>query len=410
MRPGTLGFISKRLKEAREARGMSAVSLSDLVGVSKQAISQYENNKLSPHPEVLEKIASQLNLPISYFKYTHEIKTGTIFFRSRSTATKSARTRAEQRYGWLRIIDLYLREFVSFPKINFPKFNIPKDPKQISNKQIEEIAIGTRRFWNIPDGEPIDNMVSLLEQNGCVIARDELGAEKLDAFSDVNQLDLDSTHYIILGADKNISVRSRFDAAHEYAHLILHSNIDKSYLNRTVEYKLIEEQAHRFAGAFLLPSNAFAVDFYSANLDALLALKPKWKISIAVMIKRSEDLKFITSEQARWLWINLSKRGWKLKEPLDDEIEIEQPLLLKRAIELLDEENLQTRQDILFNIPLKPTDIEKLGNLKTNYLIEDKQKEDAQVIILKPRPATQKTKNQLKDNSNPAILKFPKNK
>ena len=249
------------------------------------------------------------------------------------------------------MIDAYLREFVNFPKINIPKFDMPRDPKQISNKQIEEIAIETRRFWSIPDGEPIDNMVSLLEQNGYVIARDELGAEKLDAFSDVNQLDLNSTQYIILGSDKNISVRSRFDAAHEYAHLILHSNIDKSYLNRTVEYKLIEEQAHRFAGAFLLPANAFAIDFYSANLDALLALKPKWKISIAMMIKRSEDLNFITSEQARWLWINLSKRGWKLKEPLDDEIEIEQPLLLKRAIELLEEKNLQTRQDILFNIP-----------------------------------------------------------
>lgn len=408
MRPGTPRFISKRLKEAREARGISAVSLSDLVGVSKQAISQYENNKLSPRPEVLEKIASRLNIPITYFKHSNEINMGTIFFRSRSTATKSARIRAERRYGWLRIIDLYLRKFVSFPKVNFPKFDMPKDPKQISNKQIEEIAIETRRFWSIPDGEPIDNMVSLLEQNGYVIARDELGAEKLDAFSDVNQLDLNSTQYIILGSDKNISVRSRFDAAHEYAHLILHSNIDKSYLNRTVEYKLIEEQAHRFAGAFLLPANAFAIDFYSANLDALLALKPKWKISIAMMIKRSEDLNFITSEQARWLWINLSKRGWKLKEPLDDEIEIEQPLLLKRAIELLEEKNLQTRQDILFNIPLIPTDIEKIANLVPGYLIEYKLKENAQVITLKPRSNIKHSSNNTTKNNQSQILKFPK--
>ena len=408
MKHRTPGFIGERLKEAREARGLTAVALADLIGVSKQAVSQYENDIQSPRPEVVDKITTILQLPLSYFKLSHEINIGTIFFRSMSTATKSARNRAERRYYWLRIIDLYLRKFVQFPKINFPKFDMPSDPKHISNKQIEEIAIEARRFWNIPDGEPIKNTVSMLEQNGSVIARHELSADKLDAFSDIIQANRESTNYIILGADKNISVRSRFDAAHEYAHRILHHNIDKSYLNRKVEYKLIEEQAHRFAGAFLLPANAFAVDFYSANLDALLSLKPKWCVSIAMMIKRAEDLEFISSEQARWLWISLSKRGWKLKEPLDDEIEIEQPQLLRRAFELLIDEEIQTRQDILFNVPFKTTDIEKIANLKPGYLSKNEIKGESQVIALKPRANIKNTNSQSKGNNYSQVLKFPK--
>jgi Zn-dependent peptidase ImmA (M78 family) len=407
MKPGTPGFIGIKLKEAREARGISAVSLAELIGVSKQAVSQYENDKQSPRPEVLNEIASQLNLPISYFKFSQKLDIGTIFYRSMSAATKTARMRAERRYSWLRIIDSYIREFVQFPKLNFPKFDLPSDPKHISNEQIEEIAIETRRFWNIPDGEPIDNIVSLLEQNGSIIARDELEANTLDAFSDVFQSNLDSTFYMVLGLDKHIAVRSRFDAAHEYAHRVLHYNIDRSYLNRTMEYKLIEEQAHRFAGAFLLPANAFAVDFYSANLDALLSLKPKWLVSIAMMIKRSEDLKFISFEQARWLWISLSKRGWKIKEPLDDEIKIEQPSLLRKAFELVIDKGIQTRHDILFNIPLNSKDIEKLANLKAGYLNENEQKENAQIITLKPRTNISDISNNTTGDNHSKVLKFP---
>jgi transcriptional regulator with XRE-family HTH domain len=40
---GTPGFVGDRLREAREARGLSAVSLADLLGITRQAISLYES-------------------------------------------------------------------------------------------------------------------------------------------------------------------------------------------------------------------------------------------------------------------------------------------------------------------------------------------------------------------------------
>lgn len=404
MKPATLGFIGARLKEAREARYLTAIALSDLIGISRQAVSQYENGIQSPRPEIMKKIADILQLPVSYFRYPNEIETGTIFYRSMSAATKSVRLRAENRYLWLRIIVAYLREFLKFPKANFPEFETPNNPNDISEEQIEDLAIQTRKVWNLSNF-PVTNMVLLLENNGAIVVRDELGAATLDAFSDVLSAS-DCPQYIILGMDKSIAVRSRFDAAHELAHRILHRNINKSYLSRMPEYSLIEKQAHRFAGAFLLPSDAFANDFYSAALDALKNLKPKWKVSIAVMIKRAEDLNFISSDQAKHLWINLSRRGWKTREPLDDVLEIEQPQLLRQAFEMIVNERIKTKQEILSQIPLSPIDIEKLAALKTGYLREIQKEISPTISILKDYQTNHKNTYKPKNNDHAQIIRF----
>ena len=51
-------------------------------------------------------------------------------------------------------------------------------------------------------------------------------------------------------------------------------------------------------------------------------------------LRRSEDLSVVEEEHVRRLWRNLARRGWKLKEPLDDQLPIEKSRLLHRAFEL----------------------------------------------------------------------------
>ena len=48
MSVGTPNFVGERLKEAREARGLTGVALADLVGVKRASISQYELGDASP--------------------------------------------------------------------------------------------------------------------------------------------------------------------------------------------------------------------------------------------------------------------------------------------------------------------------------------------------------------------------
>ena len=133
---------------------------------------------------------------------------------------------------------------------------------------------------------------------------------------------------------------------------------------------MIEDQAHRFAAAFLLPALTFANDFYTPNLDAFRALKPKWKVSIAMMVYRSAELELVRKEQERRLWINRTRRGWRTKEPLDDQLPIEEPRLLRRAFELLVNEGVQSRAEIRAALPYALGDIEELAGLPPGFLEE----------------------------------------
>ena len=309
MKRGTPGFVGPRLREAREVRGLTAVALSEMIGVSPQAISQYESSKSSPSPEVLHGIAVTVNLPEHFFlRPARHYEGGTIFYRSMSSATKSARARAERRFAWLRDIVRYLSEYVELPESNFPNLNLPADPLHLSDEEIEDAATEVRHYWGLRDG-PIANMVLLLENQGAVIARDQLGADTLDGLSEF--VADDQRPYIIVGTDKGSPARWRFDAAHELAHVVLHAGVDTNRFSRPEHFKRIEEQAHRFAGAFLLPAAPFGEDLFAANLDALQAIKPKWKTSIGMMITRARQLGFISDDATKRLWINASRRGWR---------------------------------------------------------------------------------------------------
>lgn len=361
------------MKEAREARGLTATALSDVLGVTKQAVSQYESEQQTPRPEVMRKIEQVLNLPPAFFSrpVDEEPEEGRILFRSVTSATKPARTRMRRRYKWLKEITDYLQGFVSFPTADFPRLDTPRDPAEISREDIEVLASKTREHWGLGRG-PISNVVSLLESNGAVIARGMMEEDELDAFSEWREWHVDhAAPYVFLGADKQNAFRSRYDAAHELGHLVLHRNLDKKHVDNERTHKLIERQAYRFAGAFLLPADSFANAFYAADLDAFLALKPQWKASVAMMIYRSADLGFMSKDQTRRLWINRTRRGWKFREPLDDELPIEEPRLLSRAFELLVNEGVQSRDQIRFALPYALSDIEELAGLSPGFL-EDK--------------------------------------
>lgn len=368
MRPGTPGFVGARLREAREARTLTAISLAEMVGVTRQAISQYEMDAGSPRPEVMKRIAEVLNVPERRFVLPiTRSKSRTVFYRSMNAATKTARARAQARYGWLREMVDYLRKFVEFPKVNFPDFKLRSDPTLISQEEIEELAVETRRFWGMGDG-PISNIVWLLENNGVIVARDELAAHTLDAFSEFVRDE--AVPYVFLGSDKASAVRSRFDAAHELAHLILHRNVDQARLANTADFKFIEDQAYKFAGAFLLPEKTFAQDLYCATLDSLKALKSKWLVSIGAMIKRAATLELISEDKAQRLWIQRSRLGWNKREPLDEQIPIEEPRLLLRGFELRLNEKAVGRSAVLAELALAANDVEALASLPTGFFKE----------------------------------------
>ena len=364
MRPGTPGFVAERLKQTREARGISATSLAEILGLTRQAIYKYELGEATPHPEITGKLSTILGVPVKFFmKPMFQLETAPIYYRSMSSATKSARTRAERRLEWLQESAAYLRTFVNFPRVNVPQFDPPQHIEAITQDDIEIMASECRRFWGLGDG-PISNVTRLLEQNGAFVALDSLGADRLDAFSVLSNID--KTPYLIINSDKTSAARLRWNLAHELGHILLHRHLDKQ---STPQFQLIEDQAHAFAGAFLLPATSFLDDFYVPTLDAHVALKAKWIVSIQALIMREHKLELINDKQKRYLFMNLGKRKWRTKEPLDDEQSIEKPVMTSNAIEMLVSGGVQTRSAIVNGCaPESEKDVEDIMGLKKGYL------------------------------------------
>ena len=369
---GSPGFVGSRLREAREARQMTGGALSELIGITASAISSYEKGHTSPSPDVLERITRALNFKIAFFLRPEESQADssaqTIFERSRSSTTKATRKRARHHRTWLREIVQYLTRFVRLPKPNVPKVRLDANWLAMSDEDIEDAARDGRRHWNLGDG-PISDVTLLTEKHGIIVTMIAMNANNLDAFSTWD--DADSRPYIALGTDTQSAFRTRFNVCHELGHLILHRDVLPREFNDQRYFKIIESQADRFAAAFLTPAATFSPDISLPTLEVFRILKPRWRTSIKMMIHRAQDLEVIDREEARRLYISYNRRGWNRREPLDEDQQLEEPRLVRRAFETIVEKSVIERSQIVAASPFNREDIEQLANLPYGYLDED---------------------------------------
>lgn len=330
------------IKSARLFRGLSLSDLSNKTGITKQALSLYENETIRPEISKLVAIAQALDFPIEYFMSldNFQVKTESTYFRSLLSTPKIARTAQSVRVEFITKIYEILIDYVDFPDRNFPDiafsgrnaFSECADEEETS--EIESIATQCRKFWGLGFG-PIVNLQKTVESNGIIITSLFTDKDEIDAFSQRTIINGNSVYIIVLNSTKN-NVRTRFDIAHELGHIFLHpwsENIEE--LSRQ-EFKERESQANKFAGAFLLPRESFGndVSHYPTKLEYYLHLKEKWNVSIQAMIYRTHQLKIISTTQYQYLMRQISKRGWRSCEPYDRPFDIEKTLL-QEAIELL---------------------------------------------------------------------------
>jgi Zn-dependent peptidase ImmA (M78 family)/transcriptional regulator with XRE-family HTH domain len=349
-------LIPERLREAREAKELSMADLGEAVGLTRQAISFYESGEREPEPETLMKIVGVLDQPISFFT-TERPRSfggrGTTFFRSFKSKTKRTNRRCEILSDWFAQAASYFDEFVNFPVVDTPEISPPRQGQYYSDDEIEAAATQVRRHWGLGDG-PIADVVGLIESRGVIVARSEFGSDTVSAFSFWEG----GRPFIFLGADKESVSRSRFDAAHELAHMCLHRGIETEDLE--LDLHKVEREADRFASAFLLPAATYSLEIFSTRLGAFVELKRRWKVSIAAQIFRCLDLSILSDMQALNLRKQLSAHHWRKREPLDDVLPIEKPSLMEKALRLLLDHHVRSVSDILDGIRLSRPTVEAL--------------------------------------------------
>jgi len=87
-----------------------------------------------------------------------------------------------------------------------------------------------------------------------------------------------------------------------------------------------------FAAEFLMPESDIRGYLSSRlTLEDAAVLKRTWKVSMSALIKRASDLERIAPGRAKSLFIEIGRRGWRLREPI--EVEFETPTLYAELAE-----------------------------------------------------------------------------
>ena len=316
---------------------MSRAELAREIEVTGQAIGYYESGERKPDMDLLLRIAAVLKQPVTFFLHPTNVaeqQPNARFFRSVGPKSNKTNLALDVRTKWLWEIVQFVLRHVPLPKPNIPVLDDPNFASGYTLEEIERIATDTRRTWGLGDG-PIANMTALLETHGFVVARLEIGSQKIDSFS----CWIDGRPYIFLGSDKGSYARSRFDAAHELFHLLRHGDISQEDLERKAVRDRIEREANWFAGSFLLPRTSLLKEFYSMRSSHLQGLKRRWGVSMQAIAHRAKDVGAITEGDYIAFRKQMSATGQLSKEPLDD-MPLEEPTLLYKAWKLLVEKNI----------------------------------------------------------------------
>lgn len=369
MTVGVQAFRGKRLQEARLARGLYKNALADMVGITGTAITRYEEGVDKPQSDRLAALAKHLNFPIEFFlrpEWPDEPRL--VFWRSRAAETKYAREMTEQRMSWLCEIFAFLESEANFPTLRVPSVDdLPSDFRSITPEKIERIVEDIRDAWKLRD-LPIPDVALALENAGIPVVNLEIMSEKQDGFC----FHSEQLKRIFVGINThNVScARARYDAAHELGHVVLHRNVTAQQARDPVFHKMLEQQAHRFAGAFLFPRAAFRSEVGAPTLDYFCSLKKRWGISIAAMIYRAFDLGLIDDLERTSLYRNMARRRWRgvLQEPFDnpEEMPLERPRMLRRGVEVAMGAGIG-RSAMLSALALPEREIEQIAGLDKGF-------------------------------------------
>lgn len=222
-------------------------------------------------------------------------------FRSVRASTQTIKKSIAAQVELFELLIDELDKEIAFPPVSFKMFEEPLTGVDV----IEQVAERFRKDQGLGLG-PISSMTRLAEKVGVLVVRIADADDRVDAFSLYNKRPL-----IVRNTAKMNPCWQRFDLAHELDHLVLHRYRDRLPRFREPSQPVRER-----------PANA--------------QIQLCWKVSFKALIYRAGTLDLITHEHAKSGFTYLNRNGFTKHEDLDDEIPMELPALVQRAIDLLD--------------------------------------------------------------------------
>ena len=302
---------------ARQARSLTQTELAERLGVSQAQISKIENGLDRADAALIERYAQVLDYRPSFFQQKDTL-VGLPPYHHRKRARLGSK-KLDAIYAELNIRRLHLQTLVRSAELNTSKA-LPDLRLDEFGGDSAEAARVLREHWLLPRG-PLKDVTRAVENAGVLVLVCDFGTDLLDGLS----LRVEGLPPLIfLRADMS-GDRYRFTLAHELGHLALH------WYSPTSD-DLMETQADRFAGAFLMPAHDITPFLTGLTLNKLIMLKQVWGLSIQAILHRAKDLGAIAQRQYEALWRQISKAGYRKTEPV--EVPRERPSLLTEVVEL----------------------------------------------------------------------------
>ncbi|KMS53533.1 XRE family transcriptional regulator [Novosphingobium barchaimii LL02] len=332
-------FNPARLDLAMDRSRKTARALADIADVTVVSLSQIRSGKQVPQEATVGRIALALGFPVEFF-YGEDVDTlpeAAVSFRSLSSVTKRERNAAIAAGGIAYLVSDWLHANYRLPAPNLVDDGPERNPAVA--------ARALRAAWGLGE-KPIGNFIKLLEAKGIRVFSLAENTKNVDAFSCWRN----DEPFIFLNTFKTTE-RSRFDAAHELGHLVLHKHGGSN------QGKQAEAEANAFASSFLMPRADIISEMPRVHsLTQIIRAKGRWGVSAAALTYRLHKIGLLSDWQYRGFNIQL-RSDYGSEEP--DSMPRETSALWKMVLDDLWEQK-RTRADIAKQLDIPHGELENL--------------------------------------------------
>lgn len=294
----------QRVELVRLRLGLTKIGFAKALGVDRKTIQRFESGDSELSSQNLEALVELSGYPKDFFEKdsVDYPDANAVSFRSLRSLTATVRNAAIAAGALAFELDDWVAAQFELREHNLPLLN---------NYSPVDAALALRTYWNI-GVRPISNMINLLEAHGIRMFSLSEETRHLDAYSFWRN----ERPYVFLNTIKTPE-HSRFDAAHELGHLLMHRHGGPNH-------RSAEDEANSFASAFLMPPADLRAHIpVVRGLRDLLEGKKRWRVSAAALAYTLHKQGVISDWHYRGYCIELSKYG-RDKEPFGIEPETSQ--------------------------------------------------------------------------------------
>jgi len=334
---------------AREFHGLNQKELAEKLNIQQGTLSKAEMGLLSVKEDLLAKLARVLKFPKGFFFQNGELFKPNLYYRKKYRTSKRLQYRAEAQMNLHRLNVQKLLQSVEINTPPLPNFNVEIDgsPQTIAKK--------LREYWGVPRG-PVKNVYGLLESRGLIVVPVILDSDKISGAT----LFTEDKHVVLFINKKMPMDRCRFTAMHETFHILAH------VFNSVDDTRDVEREADYFASEFLMPEDDIRTHFKGRiTLSKLADLKRHWGVAMSALIMKANQLGEITDRHKKTLFIEMSKLGFRKKEPAELEPRLEKPTMIQNLLNAFKEE-----------LDYSDEDLAKLLNLNIGFFMDTYQHPD----------------------------------